>query len=169
MKGPNYRLKLTAPSFTPLAVYNCPWQAGVPSTRSLAWALGAKERVVSDLKEPRVLFAAERTLLAWNRTSLSLIAFGFVVERAGLLIQALRPEAVHPQQLELTFWLGLALIMLGAVTSAYSARQYGIVLKSLTPAEFPPGYAARWGLAVNVVVAVLGAALAGVLIFWRIT
>jgi putative membrane protein len=119
---------------------------------------------VSDLKDPRVLFAAERTLLAWNRTSLSLIAFGFVVERAGLLIQALRPEAVPPQHIQLTFWLGLALILLGSVTSAYSARQYGVVLRSLTPAEFPPGYAARWGLAVNIVVAVLGAALAGALL-----
>lgn len=34
--------------------------------------------------DPRVLFAAERTLFVWTRTGISLMAFGFVVERFGL-------------------------------------------------------------------------------------
>jgi putative membrane protein len=123
--------------------------------------------VVSDLKDPRVLFAAERTLLAWNRTSLSLIAFGFVVERTGILVEATYPGAVNAIQLALTFWLGLAFIVLGAITSAYSARQYVVVLRTLTPAEYPAGYSAKWGMAVNVVVAMLGALLAASLWFWR--
>lgn len=111
---------------------------------------------MSELKDPRVLFAAERTLLAWNRTSLSLIAFGFVVERAGLLVQALAPFGTQVGQVSLTFWLGLSFIALGAFTSGYSARQYAVVLRTLSPAEFPSGYASRWGLAVNAIVAVLG-------------
>lgn len=126
-----------------------------------------KGKFMSDLKDPRVLFAAERTLLAWNRTSLSLIAFGFVVERAGMLIQAISPDAVRAGQLVLSFWLGIGFIALGAVASAYSARQYTVVLRTLTPAEFPPGYAAKWGLVVNSVVALLGVLLMAALIAWR--
>jgi putative membrane protein len=42
------------------------------------------------------------------------------------------------------------------------------VLKTLNPVEFPQDYAAKWGVLVNAVVAVLGAALIFVLYWTRI-
>ncbi|MGV6474317.1 YidH family protein [Azotobacter vinelandii] len=121
---------------------------------------------MSDLNDPRVLFAAERTLLAWNRTGLALIAFGFVVERSGLLVRALAPDSPAAKDSVATFWLGLAFIALGAFVAVYSCREYLVVLRTLTPVEYPPGYDARWGIAVNLIVALLGSGLALVL-YWR--
>jgi uncharacterized membrane protein YidH (DUF202 family) len=43
--------------------------------------------------DPRVYFAAERTLLAWVRTGIAIMAFGFVVARFGLFLRLLRAQA----------------------------------------------------------------------------
>lgn len=116
---------------------------------------------MSELKDPRVLFAAERTLLAWNRTGLSLVGFGFLIERTGLLLKVVIPNLA--EHAALTFWIGLAFIALGSASALYASREYAIVLKSLNPEEFPPGYSPRWGMMVNTIVAVLGFVLVVVL------
>jgi len=43
--------------------------------------------------DPRVFFASERTLLAWLRTGLTIIALGFVVSRFGLFVQLLATQS----------------------------------------------------------------------------
>lgn len=117
------------------------------------------------MKDPRVLFATERTLLAWNRTSLALIAFGFLVERAGLLVSVLAPERSHSLSMIVAFWVGLAFIFTGAVSAVYSCKQYASVLKMLDPVEFPTGYGAKWGMFVNSMVAFLGIVLVIALLY----
>lgn len=117
---------------------------------------------MSDLNDPRVLFAAERTLLAWNRTSLSLMAFGFVIERFGLFLRyaAHVPGAPPGATLErASFWIGIAFVALGALAALVSLRQYRVALASLRPSEIPPGYRTSVGVWLNALVAALGVAL----------
>lgn len=114
---------------------------------------------MSDLNDPRVFFAAERTLLAWNRTSLALMAFGFVIERFGLFVSILMPKHELPLQRGLSFWTGLAFVLLGAWVAAYSTVQFRKVLKTLKPIEIPEGYRVSPGIITNLAVALLGVVL----------
>lgn len=65
--------------------------------------------------DPRVFFAAERTLLAWIRTGLSLMAFGFVVARFGLVLRELATLRGGPIAATGTSpWFGASLVAFGA-------------------------------------------------------
>lgn len=114
---------------------------------------------MSDLHDPRVYFAAERTLLAWTRTSLTLMAFGFVVERFGLLQATLLPKLGETLQRGLSFWIGLSFILLGSLTAAISVWQYRSILRTLGDEEIPSGSLTQLGAWTNQLVALLGLAL----------
>jgi len=119
---------------------------------------------MSYLQDPRVLFAAERTLLAWNRTGLTFIMFGFLIERSGLLFEVLSSDQEYLNT-TMTFIIGIAFILLGSVTTVYAARQFQRVLNTLGEAEFPEGYRTQWGVIVSLIVALLGSLLALSLFF----
>lgn len=94
---------------------------------------------MSNLQDPRVLLALERTLLAWNRSSLALIAFGFLIEKSTLLVHLIDPIQYH-NKIMFNRWLGILVILFGLVVSLWSVVQYRIALRSLTPAEMITGY-----------------------------
>jgi putative membrane protein len=111
---------------------------------------------MSNLGDPRVLFAAERTLLAWTRTSVSLMAFGFVIERSGLFLEIAGQHGSKTFQRHMDFLVGVSFILVAAFIAIYSVIQYRRILKSLRPMEIPEGYNVHVGMAVNGLIGLLG-------------
>lgn len=120
---------------------------------------------MSDLNDPRVFFAAERTLLAWNRTSLTLMAFGFVIERFGLFLNLLLPRHGESAARGVSFWVGIAFVLLGAYSAVAATLQYHKVIKTLRPVELIDSYNIYNGVITNILVAILGVTLTVYLFF----
>jgi putative membrane protein len=120
---------------------------------------------MSDLNDPRVFFAAERTLMAWTRTAVALMAFGFAIERFGLFLHMFLMTQGDPMRRNGSFWVGVSFILFGAVLSILSVVQYRGVLKTLRPIEIPEGYWVSMGIYSNVLLAAFGMAIIGYFVF----
>jgi len=113
--------------------------------------------------DPRVFFAAERTLLAWVRTGLGLIGMGFVVARFGLFLRMVHPE-IPPSDHHWTGPVGVGLAVLGALASALAAWQHRRFCRTLSASERPPNYRIEPAFLLGYGVAIAGLALAAVLV-----
>lgn len=123
--------------------------------------------VAGPYDDPRVPLASERTLLAWIRTALALMGFGFVIARFGLFLReiAAASAGTHPVQSPgPSMWFGTALVVLGAVTALLAAWQHVRFLDTLERGE--PYRPRRWSLGVYVaaVVTFIGTLTAGYLV-----
>jgi putative membrane protein len=81
-----------------------------------------------DEPDLRFLQANERTLLAWVRTGLTLMAFGFVVARLSVWLQMEHPERNNGSA---GSWLGVAIVALGTACHALAAVRFVAARRAL--------------------------------------
>lgn len=87
-----------------------------------------------ELAKKRNRAAAERTLMAWIRTSLSLISFGFGIDRIVAAIKKSLGEEVD--SVGLTRFLGLSLIALGIFAMVAAAYQHQEELRHIQQNQY---------------------------------
>jgi putative membrane protein len=115
-----------------------------------------KDRNVADY------LAAERTFLAWIRTGLALMGFGFVVARFGLFLQQIRmaDPGFQVRSLGLSLWFGTALIATGVVVSMFAAWHHVRLVHQLNRGELDFTRPSRGAIVLALFLALVGVGMA---------
>jgi uncharacterized protein (DUF302 family)/uncharacterized membrane protein YidH (DUF202 family) len=119
--------------------------------------------------ELRDYLAAERTLLAWIRTGLALMGFGFVVARFGLFLQQLQiaEHAPSVQPYGLSLWFGTALIGAGVAVNLFSGWHHLRLIRIMDLGHATRPHTTTLAVATSLFLALVGLGMAIYLISVR--
>jgi putative membrane protein len=118
----------------------------------------------SERPDSRLRLGLEQTLLAWVRTGLALMGFGFVLARFGLFLEQFeQAQQVHkhgskPVHISLVF--GVVLILLGVAVNVISAWMHRPYLVRFRQGETDLPATWKLGMALAALSAVVGVAMA---------
>ena len=91
--------------------------------------------------DPRVFFAAERTLLAWVRSGLTVMALGFVVAKFGLFLTLLSASSAanshFHQNSGISNIFGIALVIVGVLIILGAQYNHRLYVRTLPPEDVP--------------------------------
>jgi putative membrane protein len=109
--------------------------------------------------DPDVFFSAERTYLAWIRTGVALMGFGFVLARFALVIHQLRfmGKAPVPEDAQdISRYFGMGLVMVGVLLTVTATISHVRLIHRLNSGQPFVGRPTWVGITVAIVLALVG-------------
>lgn len=120
--------------------------------------------VIGDSSKARDHLANERTFLAWVRTSVAIVVFGFAIGRFAIALRQLTALQGHPSKTTgLSVWMGMTSILAGVLMVIAGLARYRKTRELLDEGKFQPaGFIVDL---VTILTVLFGLALAGYLIY----
>jgi putative membrane protein len=107
--------------------------------------------------------ANERTFLAWVRTAIAVMAFGFLIERFDLFLKFATPQLAQqqlaPHGQAFANIAGLAFIGIGVAMIVIAGARFVKTAKNIDSEKEVPGLGERFDLALAVLLGLLGMSL----------
>lgn len=120
--------------------------------------------MIEDSNRARDHLANERTFLAWVRTSVAIVVFGFAIGRFAIAMRQLTEFQGHASKSTgLSVWMGMSSILAGVVMVVAGLSRYRKTRAQLDQGKFEPaGFIVDL---VTILTVLFGLALAGYLIY----
>jgi putative membrane protein len=98
--------------------------------------------------------ANERTYLAWLRTAISLMGFGFVIAKFGLFLRIMAPTRAFPRAFS-SGMIGVGLVVVGGLIACVSAFRYRAIQRAIDRGTYEPAPWPMWTTSVAMTILAL--------------